>query len=281
MTGADVHILHLPQSSHAGPPPPSPPASIDNIDEEEGENDRVYSPRLTMPSQSEPPVVYEPSSTGGKTLQRASTDPRVLLSTTGRVATQPTPMEAHLSATQTTTTVTGPAAAPHVSRRHTHHHPQSQRLYQPFAPPQHTTHHHHQHPHVHAHSAFAQDDTAVLGDAAATLQSDIEIHAEQIRRERHSKRLKQQAQAEAEAALTRTDTRGTRGTRDEDDKPLVGNLIGEDHVNYVLMYNMLTGIRIGVSRCQAKMKKFLTEEDFVAKHKYSFDMCVLCFFLRY
>ena len=28
---------------------------------------------------------------------------------------------------------------------------------------------------------------------------------------------------------------------------LVGNLIGEDHVNYVMMYNMLTGIRIGVS----------------------------------
>lgn len=32
-----------------------------------------------------------------------------------------------------------------------------------------------------------------------------------------------------------------------EDRPLVGNLIGEDHVNYVLMYNMLTGIRIGVS----------------------------------
>lgn len=31
-----------------------------------------------------------------------------------------------------------------------------------------------------------------------------------------------------------------------EDRPLVGNLIGEDHVNYVLMYNMLTGIRIGV-----------------------------------
>jgi len=29
--------------------------------------------------------------------------------------------------------------------------------------------------------------------------------------------------------------------------PLVGNLIGTDHENYVLMYNMLTGIRIGVS----------------------------------
>jgi hypothetical protein len=31
------------------------------------------------------------------------------------------------------------------------------------------------------------------------------------------------------------------------ERVLVGNLIGEDHVNYVLMYNMLTGIRIGVS----------------------------------
>ncbi len=31
------------------------------------------------------------------------------------------------------------------------------------------------------------------------------------------------------------------------ERVMVGNLIGEDHVNYVLMYNMLTGIRIGVS----------------------------------
>lgn len=35
----------------------------------------------------------------------------------------------------------------------------------------------------------------------------------------------------------------------------VGNLIGEDHVNYVLMYNMLTGIRIGVSRVQSAFYK--------------------------
>lgn len=33
----------------------------------------------------------------------------------------------------------------------------------------------------------------------------------------------------------------------EQERVLVGNLIGEDHVNFVLMYNMLTGIRIGVS----------------------------------
>ncbi len=34
---------------------------------------------------------------------------------------------------------------------------------------------------------------------------------------------------------------------DQEPKVLVGKLIGADHENYVLMYNMLTGIRIGVS----------------------------------
>ncbi|KAG9074679.1 Phosphatidylinositol-4-phosphate 5-kinase [Ceratobasidium sp. 370] len=91
--------------------------------------------------------------------------------------------------------------------------------------------------------------------AGQDLHSDILKEAEQIRRERISKR-----------------------SRDKDDLPstgdkvLVGNLIGEDHANYVLMYNMLTGIRIGVSRCQAKVKRPLTEDDFTAAHKFSFDM---------
>ncbi len=49
---------------------------------------------------------------------------------------------------------------------------------------------------------------------------------------------RKKAQQEAEAALTRTV---------DETKVLVGNLIGEGHVNYVMMYNMLTGIRIGVS----------------------------------
>ncbi|GAA6015336.1 hypothetical protein JCM10207_008953 [Rhodosporidiobolus poonsookiae] len=53
---------------------------------------------------------------------------------------------------------------------------------------------------------------------------------------------------------------------------LVGNLIGQDHANYVLMYNMLTGIRIGVSRCQAKLKRPLTDADYTARHKFSFDI---------
>lgn len=79
------------------------------------------------------------------------------------------------------------------------------------------------------------------------LASDMQMQADQIRRERNSKRVK--AQQEAEAALTRTASmsRGARGEGRDDAQVLVGNLIGEDHVNYVLMYNMLTGIRIAVS----------------------------------
>ncbi|KZT24886.1 SAICAR synthase-like protein [Neolentinus lepideus HHB14362 ss-1] len=109
-------------------------------------------------------------------------------------------------------------------------------------------------------------------DADGELATDIQLQAEQIRRERQSKREK--AQKEAEAALTRSmsTSRGVVGMRDEETKVLVGNLIGEDHVNYVLMYNMLTGIRIAVSRCQAKIKRPLTDEDFIARHKYSFDI---------
>ncbi|PIL31006.1 hypothetical protein GSI_05699 [Ganoderma sinense ZZ0214-1] len=98
------------------------------------------------------------------------------------------------------------------------------------------------------------------------LADDIELHAEQIRRERMSKRAK--AQQEAERALTRS----TTVVKKADEGPLVGNLIGEDHVNYVLMYNMLTGIRIAVSRCQAKIRRPLTDEDYTARHKYSFDI---------
>lgn len=112
-------------------------------------------------------------------------------------------------------------------------------------------------------SATTPQGTANESDLA----DDIQQAADQIRRERMSKRAK--AHAEAERALTRR-----ADPVNGPDNPLVGNLIGEDHVNYVLMYNMLTGIRIGVSRCQAKMKRPLTDEDFTARHKFSFDMYV-------
>lgn len=79
-------------------------------------------------------------------------------------------------------------------------------------------------------------------DDGDDIEDDIQLHAEQIRRERKRK-------AEVEAAMTRKTSarRGSWGTKEDENRPRMGNLIGEDHVNYVLMYNMLTGIRIAVS----------------------------------
>ncbi|OMJ25225.1 Phosphatidylinositol 4-phosphate 5-kinase its3 [Smittium culicis] len=53
---------------------------------------------------------------------------------------------------------------------------------------------------------------------------------------------------------------------------MYGVKIGMDHANYVLMYNMLTGIRVSVSRCMSKLKKNVSPADFKASHKYSFDV---------
>ncbi|KAG4304768.1 hypothetical protein PORY_001821 [Pneumocystis oryctolagi] len=59
---------------------------------------------------------------------------------------------------------------------------------------------------------------------------------------------------------------------DESDNVCVGTRIGEDHVNYVTAYNMLTGIRVGVSRCTAKVDRDLTSADFIDSYKFSFDI---------
>lgn len=110
-------------------------------------------------------------------------------------------------------------------------------------------------PLVHSQSTFpavsipGQQQTTVPGVEGAALDSDILAHSEQIRRERLERRQKKaNAENPLEAAAVAPTVPGKperKGT--EDPKVLVGNLIGEDHVNYVLMYNMLTGIRIGVS----------------------------------
>lgn len=58
----------------------------------------------------------------------------------------------------------------------------------------------------------------------------------------------------------------------DEDPVLMGTRISEGHQNYVLMYNMLTGIRIAVSRVTAKVDRPLTDEDFTAAHKLAFDV---------
>ncbi|KAF9560000.1 Phosphatidylinositol-4-phosphate 5-kinase [Mortierella alpina] len=75
-------------------------------------------------------------------------------------------------------------------------------------------------------------------------------------------------------ALKRSSNRrmSKRKKDDDNDRVLIGTRIGEDHVNYVLMYNMLTGIRVSVSRCNAKPQRALVDEDFGAAHKLAFDI---------
>ncbi len=69
--------------------------------------------------------------------------------------------------------------------------------------------------------------------------------ADQILRERRRKAAEDK-ELERQKAEEIRDAQVNRRTT-MDDRPLVGNLVGTDHVNYVLMYNMLTGIRVAVS----------------------------------
>jgi 1-phosphatidylinositol-4-phosphate 5-kinase len=65
-----------------------------------------------------------------------------------------------------------------------------------------------------------------------------------------------------------------REDKEDDDRVVVGTKVDQNHVNWVTAYNMLTGIRFTVSRTNAKMDRDLTDADFGAKHKFSFDMYV-------
>ncbi|CAM0142688.1 unnamed protein product [Umbelopsis sp. WA50703] len=65
----------------------------------------------------------------------------------------------------------------------------------------------------------------------------------------------------------------SRRRRDDDeDRVIIGIRIAEGHQNYVLMYNMLTGIRIAVGRVSAKPSHLLVDEDFLGAHKLVFDV---------
>ncbi|KAI8627155.1 hypothetical protein F5Y19DRAFT_181426 [Xylariaceae sp. FL1651] len=59
---------------------------------------------------------------------------------------------------------------------------------------------------------------------------------------------------------------------EDDDRVLVGTKVDENHANWTTAYNMLTGIRVSVSRTNAKLDRPLTNEDFEAKQKSTFDI---------
>lgn len=225
---------------HFGPPPPSPPASV--------ERDELEPPSRLVAASYSDSVIRESSTTRERqesstssrltvrsspfdTLQRSSTDTKGSVPTL-RYASPPT-AESSKSASVSADPYLQPPVAVMPSRPTRRNTTGSSPIATSFKRGQTHT----------RQFGSSHDDTSYIGEAGVELASDIEIAAEQIRRERISKRAKQQQQQEAEAALTRSETR----PKSEQDMPLVGNLIGEDHVNYVLMYNMLTGIRIGVS----------------------------------
>lgn len=69
--------------------------------------------------------------------------------------------------------------------------------------------------------------------------------------------------------------RARRRRKDEDedeDKVLVGTKVDENHANFTTAYNMLTGIRVSVSRTNAKLDRPLTDADFETKQKSTFDI---------
>ncbi|KAJ6781703.1 hypothetical protein PWT90_05708 [Aphanocladium album] len=76
----------------------------------------------------------------------------------------------------------------------------------------------------------------------------------------------------AEAIRQKRASKRRRKEEEDDDRVLVGTKVDESHANWVTAYNMLTGIRVSVSRTNAKLDRELTDADFEAKQKSTFDI---------
>ncbi|KAK7736664.1 Phosphatidylinositol-4-phosphate 5-kinase [Cytospora paraplurivora] len=76
----------------------------------------------------------------------------------------------------------------------------------------------------------------------------------------------------AEAYRQKRASKKKRREEEEDDRVLVGTKVDEKHANWVTAYNMLTGIRVSVSRTNAKLDRPLTDADFESKAKTTFDI---------
>jgi 1-phosphatidylinositol-4-phosphate 5-kinase len=76
----------------------------------------------------------------------------------------------------------------------------------------------------------------------------------------------------AEAIRQKRASKRKRKDEEDEDRVVVGTKVDQNHVNWVTAYNMLTGIRFTVSRTNAKLDRPLTDADFAARHKFSFDM---------
>ena len=241
--------------SNVGPPPPSPPSSVEG-EELLSVRKHAFSASLPEASTSSRPLTFE------EPLERTSSASRDQLRAFPRVGSQGL---RHRTSAETKSSLRAPSLAftesiPDVDDDHVlapsstskasraGSHISVDGFLQPPVPHKPSRRNtigtaipgssQHSPPRVARMATMTSTHPTTIEDAGE-LADDIEQQAEQIRRER----IRRAKQAEAERALTRSGTTLSRA----DDRPLVGNLIGEDHVNYVLMYNMLTGIRIAVS----------------------------------
>ncbi|KAJ3189807.1 Phosphatidylinositol-4-phosphate 5-kinase [Gaertneriomyces sp. JEL0708] len=122
--------------------------------------------------------------------------------------------------------------------------------------------------------AFTQPRAMIKGLSTHSMQSprttgDVNVPAPHLRpldeNDSMSPALKRPTSAPSATAQRRL-------TRQRSEKEvLVGTPVKEGHHNYVLMYDMLTGIRVTVSRCEAKPRRKLEKPDFKYKQKLSFD----------
>lgn len=101
----------------------------------------------------------------------------------------------------------------------------------------------------------------------ATRSIHSDMHLEEVPQDEDAARW-------AEHIRQKRASKRKRRDDEDDDRVVVGTKVDQNHVNWVTAYNMLTGIRFTVSRTNAKMDRDLTDADFDAKHKFSFDMYV-------
>lgn len=75
-----------------------------------------------------------------------------------------------------------------------------------------------------------------------------------------------------EAVRAKRASKRRKKEEEDDERVIVGTKVDETHANWVTAYNMLTGIRVSVSRTNAKLDRELTDADFETKQKSTFDM---------
>ncbi|KAK3070561.1 Phosphatidylinositol-4-phosphate 5-kinase [Teratosphaeriaceae sp. CCFEE 6253] len=97
-----------------------------------------------------------------------------------------------------------------------------------------------------------------------SIHSHSDMQLDQVPLDEDASRFADVIRAKRASRKNRTDT--------DDDHVAVGTRVDEHHSNYIRAYNMLTGIRFVVSRLHGKSDRELTDDDFRASQKYSFDI---------